>query len=161
MKFYTISTDYVSFLKTVDARVPNTQDPAYQQQKIFVGVVLEIDGHKYLAPLTSYKPHQDKIKSSSPVSFKLHEKSNPDNKLGMINLKFMIPVLDSQIQLLDINSISGGYQRMLYKQLEFIRVNKSMILKKAELLRHLVIDKEQNFGSCNFALLEEKYRSFI
>ena len=66
MKFYTISSRYIEYLKGFEDKVPNSEDPTYQNPKAFIGIVLEIQGHKYLAPLTSPKPWHSTIKESSP-----------------------------------------------------------------------------------------------
>ncbi|PEH15929.1 toxN, partial [Salmonella enterica] len=49
MKFYTISSSYIKYLKDFDDKVPNSEDPTYNNPKAFIGIVLEIEGHKYLA----------------------------------------------------------------------------------------------------------------
>lgn len=73
MKFYTVSDAYIRFLKSIDRKVPNS----YAGKKPFIGVVLEVNGHKYLVPLTSYKQKQDRIKLHCPTAVKLHERGNP------------------------------------------------------------------------------------
>ena len=98
MKFYTISNSYIDFLKSIDRKVPNH----YGGRKPFIGVVLEVNDHKYFAPLTSYKAKQGRIKDNLPTIVKLHERSNPSNKLGMILINNMIPVIESEIQLLNL-----------------------------------------------------------
>ena len=78
----------------------------------------------------------------------------------MINLKFMIPIIEAEVSLLDLNGMPNtSYKRMLYKQLQFIRVNSDKIAEKSELLRNLVLQGKMQ-GTCNFSLLEEKYRDF-
>ncbi|MEQ4676899.1 type III toxin-antitoxin system ToxN/AbiQ family toxin [Providencia vermicola] len=160
MKFYNISSKYICYLKSFEEKVPNSEDPTYQNPKAFIGVVLDIQDHKYLAPLTSPKPWHENIKESSPNFFKLHENGVPENQLGLINLKFMIPVIESEISLLDMNSMPDSpYKKMLYKQLQFIRANSDKINEKSELLRSLVLQGNIK-GTCDFGLLEEKYRDF-
>jgi protein AbiQ len=159
MKFYTVSDEYITYLRTIDGNVPHN----YSSGRAFIGVVLTISEHKYLAPLTSYKPKQDNYDSSSPTLFKLHERTDPLNKLGMIQLNNMIPVLDSEISLLDIESQRLNYKRMLYKQYEFIKINAHEIQKRAEHIYMLVVIKETHFFkriSCNFKLLEDSYQLF-
>ena len=97
--------------------------------------------------------------------FKLHERIDPMNKLGMIQLNNMIPVLDSEIFLLDIESQNSRYKSMLNKQYEFIKIkeNTSEIQKRAEHIYNLVAIKEHCFFkriSCNFKLLENNYQYF-
>lgn len=81
----------------------------------------------------------------------------------MIQLNNMIPVIDSEIQLLDMNNQERRYKRMLYKQYEFIKTRTLEIQNKARELHTLVVDKKQAFYrklSCDFKSLEQKYRDF-
>ncbi|NET55960.1 MAG: type III toxin-antitoxin system ToxN/AbiQ family toxin [Symploca sp. SIO2E6] len=159
MKFYIVSDAFIDFLKKIDNKVPNN----YKRNRAFVGIVLEINEHKYFAPLTSYKPKQDTIRTSLPTIMKLHERGNPSNKLGMIQLNNMIPVIESEIQLLDIENQPEPYRSMLYKQYEFINARVIEIKNKAKKLYDLVVDKKQDFYckiSCDFKSLEDNYRNF-
>ena len=160
MKFYTVSEAYATFLKGIDDQIPNVIDVKYQNPKAFIGVVLEVDGHKYLAPLTSPKPWHDTLNNSSLKYFKLHENGNPENGLGLVNLKFMFPIIDNEVSLIDVDGMPDTpYKRMLYKQLQFIRSNSEQITKKSKLLRNLVLAGKMQ-GTCDFASLEESYASF-
>ncbi|WP_250692276.1 type III toxin-antitoxin system ToxN/AbiQ family toxin, partial [Escherichia coli] len=39
MKFYTISSRYIEYLKGFEDKVPNSEDPNYQNPKAFIGIV--------------------------------------------------------------------------------------------------------------------------
>jgi len=159
MKLYKVTEEYVAFLKGIDPSVPNN----YEGKKPYVGVVLSIGHHNYLAPLTSYKPKQDKIKPSVPSVVKLHERGNPKNKLGMIQLNNMIPVLNSEIELLDFEAQNEAYKKLLTRQVEFIKVKEEEIKDKATKLYHIVVDDKNPFFcgiSCDFLKLEGSYRTF-
>lgn len=159
MKFYVVEDTYIAHLKKVDSNVPDN----YGGGKAFIGIVLEINGFKYLAPLTSYKPKQDKIRTDMPTCVKLHERRNPDNKLGMVQLNNMIPVSDQVIAALDIANQDRGYQRMLYKQLEYIKTVTADITDKAGKLYKLVcVDKHATFVrlSCDFQALEQAHATY-
>jgi len=160
MQFYTISEDYAEYLRGIDASIPNIKGNGYKNPKPFIGIVLHIDDHRYVAPLTSPKEWHDSIKNSSPMYFKIHENGNPDHKLGLVNLKFMFPILDDYSSLIDLeNHDDEKYQQLLYKQLEFIRPNSEKLGKKAALLRKLFFEGKVK-GTCNFASLEECYKKF-
>ncbi|WP_186073861.1 type III toxin-antitoxin system ToxN/AbiQ family toxin [Burkholderia gladioli] len=159
MEFYTVSDKYIAYLKSIDTTVPDN----YSEQRAYIGVILEVGGHKYLAPLTSYKPKQDRIDSSNPSVFKLHEKGVPDNKLGMVAINNMFPILDSEITRVDFASQSGPYRRMLTLQLAFIKSNQDQIKTRAETLHKLVCQNAHKFFtsiSCKFAVLEANYRQY-
>jgi protein AbiQ len=159
MKFYSVKEGYVAFLKTIDSRVPDS----YNGKKPFIGVVFSIGHHKYLAPLSSYKSKQDRMDSSAPSLLKIHERGNPENKLGIIQLNNMIPVLDSEIELFDLEAQEEKYKAMMYKQFEFIKTKEDEIRAKAEKLYHLVVNDKHTFFSaisCDFLKLEGSYRTF-
>lgn len=159
MKLYTVTDAYISYLKTIDAKVPNN----YSGARPYVGIIIEISGHKYLAPLTSYKSKQDKLNDNNPTIFKIHEKGNPANKLGMIHLNNMIPVLDSEIKLIDLPAQEEKYKKLLEFQIAYIKSEQDTLKKRAEKLHELVsIKNHAHYStlSCDFNLLEAKYIKF-
>lgn len=159
MKFYTVSNEYISYLKTIDSKVPDN----YSGTRPYVGILLEINGHKYLAPLTSYKPKQDEIADNKITVFKLYEKGNPSNKLGMISLNNMIPIIESEISMINFSEQNKKYATLLTSQINFISSNQDDIVKKAEKLYKVVtVSKTEHFCkiSCNFTLLEKNYKNF-
>ncbi|MDT7517947.1 type III toxin-antitoxin system ToxN/AbiQ family toxin [Rhodoferax sp. TBRC 17660] len=163
MRFYTVTDEYVKFLQQFDSKVPNNGGVNYKGSKVYVGVLLEIGSHKFLAPLSSYKPQQDRIDSSAPTAFKLHERLNPANKLGMIALNYMIPVLDSEIAELDVDAQSDKYKRMLQKQYEFIKAHRAEIIERAaKLYEHVVVKRSQFFVriSCDIPKLVDEHKNF-
>jgi protein AbiQ len=160
MKFYTVSSIYADFLKKIDVHIPDLTNASYLNPKPFVGIVLDFDGHKYLAPLTSPKEWHKTIKPSSPKYFKIHETGVPENELGLVNLKFMFPIIDSEITLIDLDNIKDvRYKNLLYNQLQFIRANSAVITKKSKLLRKLVL-KGSITETCDFSALESNYNNF-
>jgi protein AbiQ len=163
MRFYVVADEYIQFLQQFDAKVSNNAGSGYKARKPYVGVVLEAGSHRFLAPLTSYKPAHDRIQSSSCSAFKLHERTNPANKLGMIALNYMIPVIDSQIALLDMDAQEARYKAMLYKQYEFIKSHRAEITARAAKLYDHVVSKRTEFYvriSCNIPVLIDAYRAF-
>jgi len=155
MKIYTVSDSYLDHLRKVDGKVPSND---YKNDKPYVGVVLEVNGSKYLAPLTSEKPALEKLAANHPTIFKLHAVDDEADKLGAIRILYMIPIVDSEITELDIESISDQfYKTLLNKQILFIRKNSEAIQKKAKKLYGLVINKRGAFfrNSCDFLALEK------
>jgi protein AbiQ len=150
-------------LRTVESKVYYSQGDGYVNAKPYLGVVLEVSGHKFLAPLTSYKSKQDNIKTSNFTVFKLHERGNPENKLGMISLNNMIPVLDTEITLLDLNAQSRKYKSLLHNQYEFIKQNSTEIKEKAEKLHHQVTAVRTEFYirlSCDFTAMVDASKTY-
>ena len=160
MKFYIVSDAYIAHLKSIDSKVPDN----YAGQRPYIGILLEVNGHQYLAPLTSHKPKHDAMQTSTPTIFKLHEKGVETNKLGMIQLNNMIPVTSADVVLLDIAAQPLKYQRMLSLQLAFIKSNQDKIKEKASKLYELVTAKKHKFFcsiSCDFTALEAACARFV
>jgi len=161
LRFYLVKTEYLDHLRSAEPKVYHSQGDNYLNAKPYIGVVLEISGHKFLAPLTSPKPKHDKIKNLT--LFKIHERSNPDNKLGAISLSSMIPVLESEITELDMGSLNPRYKRMLYKQFEFIKINSNEIEEQARRLYHQVTDTKTGFYvdfCCNFTAMIDASKNY-
>ncbi|HGJ5860068.1 MAG TPA: type III toxin-antitoxin system ToxN/AbiQ family toxin [Arsenophonus nasoniae] len=133
MKFYVIDDVYIQYLQCSDEKVREIKG-----SRQYMGVVFEVNGIEFLAPLTSYKPKQDNIPNASPLIFKMHELGNEENKLGMVQLNNMIPVLSSEKTLLDLSTQAPKYQNMLNLQQQYLRKNKEKLQKKAEKLYKIV-----------------------
>lgn len=160
MQFYTVTNAYINYLKALDSKVPDN----YGGSRPYVGIILEIGGHKYLAPLTSYKAKQDTMKDSNPTIFKIYEKGNDLNKLGMLHLNNMIPVLESEIIPVVFSSLDHKYKSLLTKQIAYIKSEQDAIKKKAGNLYKLVtISKNEHYCklSCDFIALEAGYKGFV
>jgi protein AbiQ len=160
MLFYTVDNQYIAHLKTVDSKVPNN----YNAIKPFVGIVLEINGFKYLAPLTSPKPNHDYRKSGDITCVKIHELGKPETKLGMIQLKNMIPVSDSVINLFNVKSRGPAYESLLNNQLGYIKtVHEEIVNKSAKLYGQVTVKKTKFYVdlSCEFIALEQACNNYV
>lgn len=159
MKLYCVSDPYIDYLKTLDHKVPDN----YRGKRPYIGILIVVDEVKYLAPLTSPKPKHLRMSDNDVTLFKLKDSGNGDNPLGIINLNNMIPIVDSEITLLDVDAQPVEYKSLLQKQISFIRKNKEEIQARVEKLRNLVIkgyNKHAVNISCDFKLLEEKYTQY-
>jgi protein AbiQ len=154
LKFFTVEESYIQYLKGFDTNVPDN----YSSTKPFIGILFNINGLDYIAPLTSAKPKHAKIKNSSPTAFKVFDGSTAGDLLALVQLNNMIPVRKENISKLDVKSADLKYQFLLLKEINYIRANRDKLLKKASKLYELVANKKlPNFVkiSCNFKLLEE------
>lgn len=84
MKFYIVSDRYISYLKTIDGKVPDN----YNGSRPFIGVVIEVNGVSYIAPLSSPKPQLERINNSKPTAFKIYNRKDGTEFLGVINLNY-------------------------------------------------------------------------
>lgn len=152
MYFCTINQRYIEYLKPHE---PKLQDN-YEGKRVYIGVVLNIGELTYFAPLSSYKPKQDKIKNDTVIH--LHERGNPENKLGVIHVNNMFPVPLSEIHYLDFSKQKQPYAAMLRKQYEFVTSKEANVLAHCAKFYHDVVVRKHRFYSslsCQFQYLEE------
>ena len=124
----------------------------------FVGIVFSVNSVHYYAPLTSPKPKH------------LHMKSQVDflkikgGEWGAVNFNNMIPVHPNSLTKVDMkiqetDSLSDkAYKNLLSNQLSWCNSHRDSILKQAEKLYWLIVDKKAWDSlarrCCNFALDE-------
>ena len=150
LHFYTIKNDFITKMKSLDSKIQNN----YDGKRPYIGVLLVVNGLNYYAPLSSYKEKQDRI--NNITVFKLHEKGNPNNKLGVIHINNMFPVPDDQLIAVTID-ITDDYGRLLQNQYEYILHSQDEIQQQAQQLYDLVLKNKNSFIgrlSCDFKLLE-------
>ena len=87
MRFYHIKDDYIEYLKAFDSSVSDNK----RETRPYVGVLINIDGVDYYAPLTSPKPKHLTMKNS--IDFRKID----GGRLGAINLNNMIHVASSAL----------------------------------------------------------------
>lgn len=153
MRFYTINDEFVNEMKSLEPKIQNN----YNGTRPYIGVLLVVNGINYYAPLSSYKPKQDKI--NNITVFKLHEKGNPDNKLGVIHINNMFPAPDDQLTEVIID-VTDKYGRLLQNQYEYILHYQNEIQEQAQHLYNLVNRSRNSFIaklSCDFKLLEQHF----
>ena len=160
MKIYNIDEDYIKYLKKYDSKVPNNKS----ELRPYIGIVLNISGIKYYAPLTS--PKQKHLKMKNDKDFR---KIN-GGTYGAINFNNMIPVEDKYVYEKDIcNESDIQYKNLLLNQLRHINKDAKTILKVASELRELYLKNESILTKhemdiksrcCNFILLEQIYSKY-
>lgn len=156
MKIYTIEDAYLEHLRLVDGKVPNSTGVGYTKAKPYLGVVLNVDGHDFLAPLSSPKTWHARVASSDLGMFKIHDRRDDTKYLGAIMLKFMVPAPQRVVTYLDFKSQTDDYRNLLQAQHEYIKTKWGKIQLRAEkLYDHVVLNPKPRWVdiSCNFAEL--------
>lgn len=157
LSFYTISDDYISYLRKFDNKViDNKTSTARKFDRKYIGVVFKINNFKYFAPLASFKPKHLKMKDT--IDFiKI-------DTMAVINLNNMIPVHDDQITYCDIEREEDiKYRDLLRNEYKICKKKENIILKNA----HKLYEKVTLYNSyiaqrcVNFKLLEEKCLKYI
>ena len=125
IRIYEVKNAYVKYLSNYQNHV-FVQNEGNNNRK-YIGIVLEIKGIKYFAPLSSYKEKHKKMKEG--IDFiKIKE-------YAVINLNNMIPVPDNQIVNIDINKEKDpSYKYLLQAESREINRQKMRIRKNAEIV---------------------------
>lgn len=153
--FFHIKDDYIDYLRKTDSTVQLNKS----QKRPYVGVVFEIRGSYFYAPLTS--PKDKHRHGNNRLDLRLID----GGKCGAINLNNMVPVPKSAlIRLVIKNEPDMKYRKLLAKQHKLILDDKDAILQNAEKiywLRTKSNDKDLTFAMkkikercCDFKKLE-------
>ncbi|MFZ7129250.1 type III toxin-antitoxin system ToxN/AbiQ family toxin [Avibacterium avium] len=154
LDLYYVDGDYIKYLKSFDNNVQHNYDNN-KNKKPYVGVVLDMNGKYYFAPLTSPKDKHLKLRDSDPTTFKIKHNSK---FIGSVLLNNMIPVKKEFISRININLVQDKvYQTLLRKDYQVISNNRDKIENKAKVLYKNVIERNNPYFSkvsCDFKKLE-------
>lgn len=147
LKFYDIDKDYIKFLKTIDRQVPNIE---YNSNNKFVcGIVLEVNGVKYYAPI-SHKTEKQQ------TSLQIYDKGKV---ISTIRFSFMIPAFDEVLKFKDFKNIAKSdpdYAALLHAEHSYCSSHQSEINDKALSVYGIGCNKNHrlNYTCCDFKKLE-------
>ena len=160
LSFYFISEAYIAYLRNYETRVEENKN----QGRPYVGVVCEVKGVRYFAPLTSPKEKHKTMKNTKDF------RKIAGGKYGAINFCNMIPVSEEALIPIDFNAIADKhYRRLLQNQYNALREDAASVMKTASALRDLVFsdnsklslnDRRIKERCCNFPLLESVYQNW-
>lgn len=153
LKFYNVNDDYIKYLYQFDKKVPFNKN----NKRPYIGIILEINGMTYFAPMFSPKPQHSRYKANATY-IKIEE------NLGLIRLNNMIPVSKENLKYIDFNKIQDKkYRNLLIQQNNFIQINTDKIRDVANKLYNFVTEDKKEFFvniCCDFKLLEQKCRLY-
>lgn len=144
MKLYSISDDYIKYLRDKFKLVYSNKEDVRIYTRKYLGVVFEIGEHKYYIPLSSPKDKHDyifvdgkkTIRKDSLIVMRIVSKSEDKEELkGTLQIGTMIPVPDSEIELYDVDGETNrAYKDLILEELIYIRKNEDKIIKNAKIL---------------------------
>ncbi len=157
MKFYEVDSGYVDYLLPFAPHLFRNRQAGQLNERKYIGVVLEVNGVKYFAPLSSYKLKHEKMKDRLDFI-----------KVGnyaVINVNNMFPVPERCYTYVDFSKERNQqYKKLLITEYRIILGLQDKIRKNAaELYKHKVHNgnKTALAKRCNdFLLLEEKCKQF-
>lgn len=138
MKLYEISDNYTNYMQQYfySTMLENKEESRKHTRK-YIGVLIEINGYKYFAPLSSPKKsdyQNGKIRDSSSIVLRMVKNySTSPVLLGTIKINNMIPVPDTEIILYDyVAEKDIRYRKLIEDELDWINHNITMIRKVAK-----------------------------
>ena len=150
-----VDSKYIRYLYSFDNHVMYNKG----QKRPYIGILFEVKGCKYYAPLSHPKPKF--LTKENDVDFMRIN----GGRHGAINFNNMIPVVDSAVEIMDVrNEQDFKYKLILINQLQFFDdkeldiINKATKLYKAyktKKLRKKVMER-----CCDFVLLEKKSKLY-
>ncbi len=146
-----VDSKYINYLFKFDKHVMYNKG----QRRPYIGILFEVRGHKYYAPLTH--PKEKFINMKNDVDFMRIE----GGKLGAINFNNMIPVVDSAVKKINTREIMDWkYKLLIINQISFFDEHDTEIVDRAtklykSIVRHTARKAVQE-RCCNFQLLEKK-----
>lgn len=153
-KFYEVSDEYREYLRSKEEKVPkNDYD---DNNKFFCGIVLEIEGYKYYAPISSFKTKQK-------TNLLIYDPEDREKCLSSIRFSFMIPVPESQLKYKDFSREDLPYMNLLIKEYNYCKEIKDDIYKVANRVYTFGTNKDNPLSNncCDFKLLEEMHDEYI
>ena len=155
--FYEIDGHYIDFLSKFSEHLFHNATKTQAHSRKYIGILFEIDGMKYFAPLSSFKPKHRRL--TETIDFiKIGD-------MAVLNLNNMFPVPDGVFALKNPNEeLDFQYKTLLNNEIRIIRQKAGIILSNAQAVyRHKLTNdgKSKLSQRCNdFKLLEEKCREY-
>lgn len=157
IELYEINPAYVDFLVPFAPHLFHNKKAGQNNERKYIGIIMNVNEIKYFAPLSSYKPKHDKMKNGLDFI-----------KLGnyaVVNINNMFPVPEGEYTYVNIKEIKDlQYKKLLMTEYRIIKKLQDKIRKNAiEVYKH---KKEKGMTTtlakrCNdFVLLEKKCKEY-
>lgn len=151
IKIYEVSNKYIDYLSEFAPHLFKNKQPGQHNERKYIGVILEVNGLCYFAPLSSHKKKHEKMKERLDF-LKI-------GRYSVINLNNMFPIPEGEAYYVDFSKVADvHYKALLLAEYRIIRKRADKIKKNAfELYKHKT---EKGFSTalakrCNdFLLLE-------
>ncbi|SUT88216.1 Uncharacterised protein [Actinobacillus ureae] len=154
LKLYRVTDHYLDFLREVKPKIPMNKDNG--KNRPFVGIVLSINGMKYIAPLSSKKG-----KGQSDFKVKIGNEQK-----ATVRFAYMFPLVNSALVDIDYTKkfqLDFKYTALLINEDLYINQHKDRIHEIATKTYTNTVTKRFGFENfCrDFAKLEERSKSYI
>ncbi len=156
LKLYEVSESYINYLVPHAPHLFQNKKPGQQNSRKYIGILLEINGANYFAPLSSFKEKHKRMKESLDF-IKIKD-------LSVININNMFPVPTGCFSYVDISKEHNPkYKTLLLKEYRYIKSVQDKIRKNAVTVYKLKVSGQASALSkrCNdFLLLEQLCKQY-
>lgn len=166
LELFNISDSFINYLNQFDKTI------CYNKNELrpYVGPLFAYNGLKFYAPLSkngSIIKHNGMPNNDNFIHYKIVDVNK--ETIGIIRFNNMIPVPDSELKKIDINSFSQSKKDLLNHDVDFIRSHSNTITSRALALFKIKCSKQRNNQGtkkyskicCEFKLLATKANYFI
>lgn len=144
LNFYTVKMKYVRNLMNIDHKnVMSVSSQHRKNKRIFVGIIVMIDKHKYCIPLSSVEEKTKYQNMSNNITFrKITDDSG--KVIGVLNINNMIPVREEYLLPFDLKITPSDdekqrrYKEHCMQELVWCRVHEEEITMLARELHRMV-----------------------
>lgn len=158
IKLYEVNADYIDYLSAYAPHLFQNKKAGQKNERKYIGIVFQINGLDYFAPLSSFKPKHHRMKEA--IDFiKVKD-------YAVINLNNMFPVPLTQRKYVDIRSERDPhYRALLLAEYRFIKSIQEKIRKNAQNVYKIKIKEGTSSAlakRCNdFLALEKACKEYI
>jgi len=156
LRIIEVSDDYINYMKSFySSTMMDNKEGKRKHGRKYIGVVFEINGFKYFAPMSSPKPSDylgdGTIRKSSRTVLRIIDTITTTPKLlGTLKINNMLPIPDSEIIEYDIASEPDlKYKDLVSDELIWIQRNTTRILAAAKLLYSIKTNEKNNINDGN------------
>lgn len=156
--FYEIDSNYISFLAQFDQHLFQNAKISQNFSRKYIGILFEINGTKYFAPLSSFKEKHKRL--TETIDFiKIGD-------MAVLNLNNIFPVPEGVYSLKDPATEKNlQYKTLLNNEIRIIKQKSEQIINNAKAVyKHKMTNdgKSKLSQRClDFKLLEEKCKEWI
>ena len=157
LEIYEIDSDYIEYLSAFEEHLFRNKKVTQDFSRKYIGIILEIEGFKYFAPLSSFKPkHKRLCETDDFIKIGVYAVINLNNMFPA-PLNICKPVLISDIK-------NEHYKNLIRAEYRIIKQKSEQIVSNARIVydHKLINDGKSKLSQrCNnFKLLEEKCREY-
>lgn len=153
INFYDVDNNYLNYLRTFDDKIPLKEYTTHD--KFVCGVVLELNGIKYYAPVSHFNIKQ---RTNMPIM-------DRGTIISTVRFCFMFPAYDSVLIKKDFTAIANVdrlYCDLLNTEYHYCKIHEEELRKRSESVYKIGCNKNHPYNNtcCDFKLLEQNYLNF-